>query len=160
MNATPAACDVTRIQQLRTTFFAGALPFVAGALFFAHAAAAAPDIIKNSDCLECHSDKTLTKTGPDGKEVSVFVDETLFKASVHRTNNCVSCHQDITTQHPDDNKPVASVDCARCHGPEANQYAASIHGVSHKLGASAAASCKDCHGTHEMLPVTHPASPV
>ena len=33
-----------------------------------------------------------------------------------------------------------------CHEKEAKDYATSIHGLSHKLGASGAANCWDCHG--------------
>jgi hypothetical protein len=39
-------------------------------------------------------------------------------------------------------------------------YATSIHGMSHAMGASGAAQCWDCHGSHEILPVKDPASPV
>ena len=133
---------------------------LAGALFIFTTAVSGAEVIKNGDCLECHGDKTLTKTRADGKEVSVFVDEKLFGASVHRTNACVGCHQDLTSKHPDDNKPAQSATCTPCHAPEAGQYATSIHGVSHQMGASAAAACSDCHGKHDMLPVKHTASPV
>ena len=53
-------------------------------------------------------------------------------------------------------RPVAS--SATSSPPK--QYAASIHGVSHKLGASGAASCWDCHGSHDMLSPKDPESPV
>jgi hypothetical protein len=49
--------------------------------------------------------------------------------------------------------------CGSCHEREAADYAASIHGVSHTLGASGAASCWDCHGSHGILPVKDPGSP-
>jgi hypothetical protein len=45
------------------------------------AAAAAAEPIKNSACLECHGDKTLTKTNAAGKEVSLFVDVAKLAAS-------------------------------------------------------------------------------
>jgi cytochrome b subunit of formate dehydrogenase len=160
MNAIPEDFEVTSPQRPQTTFFARALTLTVGALFVGRLVAAPTEIIKNGDCLDCHGDKTLTKTGPDGKEVSVFMDEKLFNASVHRTNLCVSCHQDLTSKHPDDNKPVQPVSCASCHAPEGDQYASSIHGYSHRQGSSAAATCTDCHGTHDILPVSHPASPV
>ena len=35
---------------------------------------AVADKSPNSACLECHSDKTLSKTNAAGKEVSLFVD--------------------------------------------------------------------------------------
>ena len=38
------------------------------------AVASAAEPIKNSACLECHGDKTLTKTNAAGKEVPLFVD--------------------------------------------------------------------------------------
>src|SRR5678815_3934993 len=56
----------------------------------------------NSSCLECHSDTTLSKTNAAHKEVSLFVDEVKFVASVHSTNTCASCHTDISDKHPDD----------------------------------------------------------
>ena len=111
----------------------------------------AADKSPNSACLECHSDKTLTKTNAAGKEVSLFVDEARLKATVHRTNTCTDCHADITSKHPDDNVPAQPPSCVKCHEKETKDYAASIHGVSHKLGASGAASCWDCHGSHDML---------
>jgi cytochrome b subunit of formate dehydrogenase len=127
-----------------------------------------PDI-KNSFCLDCHSDKTLFKTNANGQAVSLFVDEARFRSAVHRTNSCVSCHADLTTKHPDDNVVPKRVDCATCHETEAREYAASIHGVSHQLGASGAASCLDCHtfgqtnsasNPHYLVPVKNSESPV
>ena len=75
------------------------------------AAASAAEPIKNSACLECHEDKTLTKTNAAGKEVSLFVDVAKLAASVHKTNTCASCHADITTKHPDDNVPAQPANC-------------------------------------------------
>jgi cytochrome b subunit of formate dehydrogenase len=160
MNATPAASDTPSIPQPQTTFFARALPMLASALFALASVAAPTEDIKNSDCLDCHADRELTKTGKDGKEISMFVDQALFKVSIHQTNSCVSCHQDLTSKHPDDNKPAQPVNCNDCHAAAAQDYAGSIHGISHQLGASAAATCADCHGKHDMLPARHRASPV
>ena len=114
----------------------------------------------NSACLECHGDKTLTTTNAAGKAVSLFVDEAKFAATVHKTNTCASCHADISEKHPDDNVPAKAVNCAACHEPEARQYGTSIHGVSHTLGASGAAGCVDCHGSHNILPAKNADSPV
>ena len=44
--------------------------------------------------------------------------------------------------------------------PEAKDYAGSIHGMSKAMGASAAAACADCHGSHDIQPVKHADSPV
>src|SRR5215471_21222860 len=68
--------------------------------------------IKNSACLDCHSDKSLSKTNSAGKEISLFVDEAKLAASVHKTNSCVSCHADLTDKHPDDNLAAQPVNCS------------------------------------------------
>ena len=73
--------------------------------------------MSDNDCLVCHADNTLTTTNAAGRAISLFVDEARLAASVHKTNSCVSCHTDITAEHPDDNRPVAPVNCARCHEP-------------------------------------------
>ena len=120
----------------------------------------AADKSPNSACLECHSDKTLTKTNAAGKEVSLFVDEATLKATIHSTNTCTDCHADITSKHPDDNLPMQPPSCIKCHEGPVKEYAMSMHGVSHQIGASGAASCWDCHGSHDMLSHKDPKSPV
>src|SRR5215831_16700444 len=140
--------------------------FVAALLIRIAVASTLSDEIKNSDCLDCHSDKILFKTNADGLAVSLFVDETRLLASVHKSNTCASCHIDITVKHPDDNVPAKPPNCVTCHEAKptheqaARDYAASIHGASHALGASSAAICSDCHGSHEILPVKHADSRV
>jgi len=114
----------------------------------------------NSACLDCHSDKTLSKTNAAGKEISLFVDIAKFAGTVHATNTCASCHADITDKHPDDNVAAKPPACGSCHQEAAQAYATSIHGVSHTLGASGAANCWDCHGSHGILPAKHADSPV
>jgi cytochrome b subunit of formate dehydrogenase len=130
---------------------------------------AAPPPLKASFCLDCHSDKTLCKTNATGQAVSLFIDEARFHTTVHKTNSCVSCHSDVTVKHPDDNVVPKLVNCSVCHESQARDYGTSIHGVSHTLGASGAASCIDCHSmdhtnaplnSHYMLSAKHVESPV
>src|SRR5208282_3659397 len=96
-------------------------------------AMAAP-AMRDSDCLDCHADNTLTLTNAAGREISLFVDKAKLAASVHATNGCVTCHADITSAHPDDNRPVAPVNCARCHEEQGESYGASVHGLARKAG--------------------------
>jgi len=121
--------------------------------------AAADEPIPNDDCLMCHSMDDLTKELPDGTELSMFVPEELLLSSVHRSNTCVSCHLDMTEEHPDNELPAAPVDCSNCHSGESEVFATSIHGLSRAMGSSAAASCTDCHGKHDMLSARNPNSP-
>ena len=116
------------------------------------------DLIPNSDCLDCHNQKDLTKTNQTGQVISLYVDEAKFAASVHRTNLCAACHSDLTIKHPDDGAAAKPVDCARCHDRQSKTYGASVHGLAVKGGDASAATCKDCHGTHEVLAPTSPAS--
>ena len=116
--------------------------------------------IKNSACLECHSDKTLSKTNAAGKEVSLFVDETKLAGSVHKTNSCASCHADISNKHPDDNVAAQPASCSKCHEKQSESYGASVHGLALAKGRKDAATCSDCHDGHTILPPSSPASPL
>jgi cytochrome b subunit of formate dehydrogenase len=121
-------------------------------------AAAEDEAIANGTCLDCHSDPDLTME-KGGKEVSLFVDAKVFASSVHSAVSCADCHEDLTAEHPDDEKPAKPVNCASCHEETAAIYDKSIHGVSRSMGASAASNCTDCHGTHDMLSSNNPNSP-
>lgn len=123
-------------------------------------AAAGPSraALTNSECRECHSSKGEVATNAAGRVISLFVDPNPFKASVHSQLNCKDCHQDIKDlPHPEQ---LAPAKCAGCHAAAGKQYAASIHGVSKAMGASAAAGCADCHGSHDIRRVKDAESPV
>ncbi len=116
--------------------------------------------LKDGDCLDCHTIETLSTTNAAGREISLFVNQAKFTASVHATNGCVSCHTDITASHPDDNRPVAPVNCTRCHEQQGESYGASAHGLARQAGHTNFATCADCHGSHDILPPTSPNSPL
>lgn len=120
----------------------------------------AADVIKDSACMECHSDKTLFKTNSAGKGISMFVDEARLKASVHKTNTCQSCHADITSKHPDDNAAAQPPNCAGCHSRQSESYGASVHGLALAKGRKDSATCSDCHDGHTIVPPTSPESPL
>jgi len=149
----------SRVKTAPSRWFAWSAVLLAG-LLAASGSARAADKNPNSGCLDCHGDKTLYKTNAQGKAIWLFVDEAKFAATVHKTNTCASCHADISSKHPDDNVPAKPASCAACHAGPANDYANSIHGVSHTMGASGAAGCADCHGSHAILPAKHAESPV
>lgn len=115
----------------------------------------APDL-SNQACFACHSDTTLTGTNRAGKEISVFVDEARYKASVHGVNECVTCHADIT-EIPH-NETLAKVDCSGCHSDVADVYSASTHGVAYAKKIPEAPDCATCHGKHDILSHTNPFS--
>jgi formate dehydrogenase gamma subunit len=127
---------------------------------YSASAAFATEPIKNSACLECHSDKTLYRTNSAGKGISMFVDEAKLAASVHKTNTCASCHSDITIKHPDDNLAAQPPSCAACHEKQSESYGASVHGLALARGQKDAANCSDCHDGHTILPPSSPESPL
>ena len=119
--------------------------------------ASAAEKFANSDCLDCHLDPSTTRK-VDGKTVSLLFPTNSFQKSVHAKLACVDCHDGIKDLvHPSKLPPP---DCASCHEQAGKDYATSIHGMSHAMGASGAANCWDCHGSHGILPVKDPASPV
>jgi formate dehydrogenase gamma subunit len=119
-----------------------------------------PEAIPNKQCMECHSDPDLTMEKEDGTEVSIFVDEEKLKQHIHRDVTCWECHRDLTEEHPDSEEPVKPVDCARCHKEESRTFGTSAHGQALLRGMDAAASCKDCHGSHDILSPLTPGSPL
>lgn len=115
--------------------------------------------LADADCLQCHSDKTLTKTNAAGKEISLFVDSARLAASVHKTNSCASCHADLKPEHPDDNLAARPVDCRRCHEQAAADYTVSSHGRAFASGVREAPTCNDCHsGEHSIQSLNHGSS--
>ena len=124
----------------------------------AFAATNAVEKISSADCLDCHTDPKNTRV-VNGEEVALALFPTNgFKKSVHSELDCIDCHDGIKELVHDKNVP--SPNCAGCHDKEQKDYAGSIHGMSHKMGASGAAQCWDCHGSHEILPAKNPASSV
>ena len=132
-------------------------------LFFSQIASAAAgtnavEKLSNSDCLDCHLDSRNTRTVNGVKvPLAIFPTNSFFK-SVHSTLDCTDCHTGVKELVHDANLPPP--DCSGCHDKEAKDYATSIHGMSHAMGASGAAQCWDCHGSHGILPAKDPASPV
>jgi hypothetical protein len=124
----------------------------------AFAATNAVEKPSNSDCLDCHTDPSNSRK-VDGKTVPLAVFPTnSFARSVHAVLDCTDCHAGVKELVHDAKLPPP--DCSGCHEKEGKDYATSIHGVSHALGASGAANCWDCHGSHDIVPVKNAASPV
>jgi hypothetical protein len=121
-------------------------------------AAAPPKGPTNDDCLACHDDDSLKRS--DGRPIALGRER--LAASVHGQAGlaCTDCHAALakTTDFPHAEK-LAPVDCASCHEEPGRQYASSIHAQARRKAAdSPAATCKDCHGAHEILPVKDPKS--
>ncbi len=114
--------------------------------------------VVDSSCYHCHS-----------KQVSEF------EKSAHLNNNvlCTDCHggdnnfsdsvvslnvmytEDfIGSPSPTDLPEI----CSKCHAPVTEKYKESIHWIKVQEGRPGAASCIDCHGTHNILSSMNPDS--
>jgi hypothetical protein len=110
------------------------------------APAAAPPV--NETCLMCHG--AADAKGAGGKPIAV--DPAKFGASVHGELklDCTACHTDVSPQKIPHAEKLKPVDCAICHDKAVAAYAGTPHGVARKGGNSIAATCTDCHGTHDI----------
>jgi len=118
----------------------------------------AADKLKNADCLDCHLDPSNKRMVNGHAEAMALFPTNGFAKSVHSELDCVDCHDGIKEMVHDAKVPPPN--CTGCHEKEGKDYATSIHGMSHAMGASGAAQCWDCHGAHQIVPVKRGDSPV
>lgn len=86
------------------------------------------------DCLGCHGDTDVV-----GERL--FIDAGKFEHTVHKELGCLTCHDSVTDEHPDDGAAVANADCLNCHEEVGAQYAQTSHAEN--------ATCHDCHDPHQ-----------
>ena len=75
---------------------------------------------------------------------------------------CQTCHTAHAIQHADNPEWQLTVvnQCGTCHIDKLKTYRDTFHGQITSLGFRAVASCADCHGNHQILPASDPASPI
>jgi hypothetical protein len=142
---------------LATLLTASALVALGARAETAAPAPAAPAAHTNDDCLTCHSDATLERAD----KTKLKFDPAAYPKSVHGVAGaaCVDCHADLATAELPHAEKVAKVDCSPCHGQQVDDYKKSFHAESRaKSPASKAATCADCHGTHDILASKDPAA--
>ncbi|MBI2358131.1 MAG: cytochrome c3 family protein, partial [Deltaproteobacteria bacterium] len=88
-----------------------------------------------------------------GKRVALHINIESFSRSVHAPVGCTACHSDVT-QIPHAAEPKR-VQCSTCHPAAFEVYAQSVHGRAKAKGDRDAATCSDCHGSHDVLPKGH-----
>jgi hypothetical protein len=69
---------------------------------------------------------------------------------------CSDCHSAHTIRRADEQgfKLDIMVKCGRCHQDIAKTYFDTYHGKVSQLGYTKTAKCYDCHGAHDILPVS------
>lgn len=113
---------------------------------------------ENQYCMTCHS-RQLTMRMSSGEILSVLVNESVLRNSVHGKLKCTECHSSFSmTQHP--MRPYsskraysieASENCRKCHEQATRDYDVSVHRDMLKRGNHKAPACTDCHGDHAVV---------
>ena len=120
-----------------------------------------PTVKENQYCLTCHKHK-LSMPLKSGESLSLSVDESVIRKSVHDKLQCSACHIGFSkTEHPKrvfESKRKYSVSasdmCKKCHENANKLYEESIHLSQLKSGNLKSSTCTDCHGSHSMAKAT------
>lgn len=121
----------------------------------------------NAACITCHQQQGLYLNLPDGESLPVTMDSHVLAGSMHEDLRCQDCHTDIEGYPhgapPADNfrdlQIYYSQSCADCHTDEGMHQVDSVHAQLQAAGVREAAVCTDCHGSHDVQPIsraTHP----
>jgi hypothetical protein len=99
-------------------------------------------------CADCHGGD------PADESMDAMSPAKGFRGAPRKTQVpefCARCHSDITYMHRFNPKMRAD---------QLSQYLTSVHGKRLKQGDTKVAACVDCHGVHNILPVSDTRSPV
>jgi hypothetical protein len=83
-----------------------------------------------------------------------------LKVSVHSGLDCSDCHAPPKSGTPAKAGDIGKGQCTSCHEEQAKAYSETIHKTAQDKGKSEAASCEDCHGTHDTKAGDDPLSRV
>ena len=131
-------------------------------------------------CTACHTaHRELPHTNPESSINPANISATCgtchhgiedqFVKSVHSPNMtdtdkelpvCDDCHSahEIKRADTEGFKLTIMSQCGRCHEQIAETYFDTYHGKVSQLGYTKTAKCYDCHGAHDILPITNPKS--
>ena len=90
---------------------------------------------KNDTCIACHQNEAQVGSKNHINPIN-------FGHTTHANFGCTTCHDTITSSHPDGTSVARTTSCGDCHGDIITQYSASIHGSK--------AACNGCHNPHKV----------
>ncbi|MHC5113339.1 MAG: rhodanese-like domain-containing protein [Planctomycetota bacterium] len=84
----------------------------------------------------------------------------LLAAGDERGPVCATCHtaHDIVTPGSTEFKLASDERCGQCHADRLERYRETFHGKAHALKLPGVAACYDCHGHHDIVPLSDPSS--
>ncbi|HWC65715.1 MAG TPA: cytochrome c3 family protein, partial [Thermoanaerobaculia bacterium] len=117
-------------------------------------------IAQEKMCLSCHlKNPAIRAMMPSAGFIAAYepsVHGRALAAGNGAAPTCIDCHGSHRMSNP--LQPGSNVGkleiphlCAKCHGAEAKQYAASVHGTAVARGMKDAPVCTDCHGELAVL---------
>jgi cytochrome b subunit of formate dehydrogenase len=137
-------------------------------------------LLVTAKCTDCHSShRILPAADPESSVHHDRIAETCakchlgvyeeLKKSIHgpgmskagsRPPVCVNCHlaHSVSRVEQEGFRQGIYRNCGYCHEEVAKTYFDTFHGKVSVLGTARAAKCHDCHGAHNVLPVTNPES--
>jgi hypothetical protein len=135
-------------------------------ILLVHPASASPASIpqespQNEACLTCHNKPDFQRPMPSGETLSLTIDRTHFRDSVHSGIDCTDCHTNISSfPHPTltaqtlrDVSLQFYTTCQTCHTEQYDQTLDSVHQKALAAGNNNAAICTDCHNPHTQTPI-------
>lgn len=118
------------------------------------AARAAPPT--NEDCIGCHSDDETLSMSRGGKTISLYLRPGILQASSHAKVACAECHVGFNPEEVPHRRDIAPVNCMPCHRDAPSKHVFHAAMVAAEAKQSGSASCKRCHGTHDVAPAAVP----
>lgn len=75
---------------------------------------------------------------------------------------CTDCHTAHAIQRADTDtwRLRVAAGCGTCHAAVVDSFRLTFHGKVTQLGFTRVAACADCHGAHDILPASNPASTI
>lgn len=124
----------------------------AGALLPGAAEAQRLSRVGEADCVVCHGELELLRQSVPSLSLArqMVVTPQQLQGSAHDGMGCVECHDGFTRYpHP---QAASTSTCASCHTDADHDWAAGLH-AREATDGTIAATCRGCHGVHEMAPV-------
>jgi hypothetical protein len=124
--------------------------------------------VPDQTCLACHAPPGQTHVLPSGELLYISVDPDTHANSIHGQNEiaCVQCHTNISEYpHPGFQAQTRReytlemyTICQTCHNEPYEVATNDGHLLAIERGMYEAAVCADCHGAHDIQPLSQPIS--
>jgi cytochrome b subunit of formate dehydrogenase len=111
-----------------------------------------------ADCLNCHSDTSMTMER-NGQQVSIYLNEWQLNHSAHNKLVCIACHVGFDPNNVPHKEKIDPVKCWTCHKDAQMKHP--FHPQMIQTGGKSGTpdlTCKECHGTHNIVSPKVPGS--